>query len=86
MASRWRTGYRPEVGGAGRELAWRAHRSILRAVAGANADAQDVSGEGFQLAAWWCGGQTARAVTGVDADDECPFTGFLSDTPMAPGV
>ena len=39
-------------------------------VAGANADAQDGSGEGFELAAWWCGGQVARAVTGVDADDE----------------
>jgi hypothetical protein len=39
-------------------------------VAGANADAQDGSGEGFQLAASWCGGQVAGAVTGVDADDE----------------
>jgi hypothetical protein len=39
-------------------------------IAGANADAQDGSGEGFQLAARWLGGQVAGAVTGVDADDE----------------
>jgi hypothetical protein len=56
--------------GAEKELAWRAHRSVLRAVAGAHADAQDGSGESFQLTAWWCDGQAARAVTGVDADDE----------------
>jgi hypothetical protein len=57
-------------GNAGREFAWRAHRSVLRAVAGAYADAQDGSGEGFQLAVRWYGGQVAGAVTGVDADDE----------------
>jgi hypothetical protein len=39
-------------------------------IAGANADAQDGSGEGFQLAARWLGGQVAGAVTGVDTDDE----------------
>jgi hypothetical protein len=39
-------------------------------MAGAHADAQDGSGEGFQLAAWRLGGQAARTVTGVDADDE----------------
>ena len=70
MASKWRAAESRPDGSAGREFPWRAHRSVLRAVAGAHADAQDGSGEGFQLAAWWCGGQVAGAVTGVDAGDE----------------
>ena len=31
---------------------------------------QNGSGESFQAATRWCGGQAAGAVTGVDADDE----------------
>jgi hypothetical protein len=45
-------------------------------IAGAHADAQDGSGEGFQLAAWWCGGQVAGAVTGVDADEHREYGGY----------
>ena len=50
---------------------WRAHQSVLLAVvvAGADADAEDGAGEGFQVAVG-CGGQVAGAVTGVDAGDE----------------
>ena len=50
---------------------WRAHQSVLLgvAVAGADADAEDGAGEGFQLAVGF-GGQVAGAVTGVDAGDE----------------
>src|SRR6266702_1733627 len=66
----WPTGFWPiRIGDAGRMISVTV-APVLRTVAGAHADAQDSSGEGFQLAVWRCSGQVAGAVTGVDADDE----------------